>query len=104
GRGGKRRPVRPASEPAGPNLTNLGKLYWPADGITKGDLIDYYREVASVILPYLKDRPQSLHRHPSGIDGKSFFHKDHGDQAPARPANSAAAASAISTARSSGST
>jgi bifunctional non-homologous end joining protein LigD len=63
-------------------LTNLGKVYWPEDGYTKGDLIRYYREVSSIILPHLKDRPQSLHRHPNGIDGNSFFQKDVRQQPP----------------------
>jgi bifunctional non-homologous end joining protein LigD len=63
-------------------LTNLRKVYWPEEGYTKGDLIDYYREVRSFILPYLKDRPQSLHRHPNGIREKSFFQKDMRRQPP----------------------
>jgi bifunctional non-homologous end joining protein LigD len=64
------------------SLTNLQKLYWPEDGYSKGDLIHYYRQVAKFILPHLKDRPQSLHRHPNGIDGKSFFQKDVSQQPP----------------------
>jgi bifunctional non-homologous end joining protein LigD len=63
-------------------LTNLNKLYWPNDGILKGDLIEYYRQAASVVLPYLKDRPLSLHRHPNGIDENSFFQKDVSQQPP----------------------
>jgi len=62
-----------SSEPA---LTNLGKVYWPDDGYTKGELIDYYRAIAPVILPYLRDRPMSLHRHPDGINAEGFFQKD----------------------------
>ncbi len=57
-------------------LTNLDKVYWKEEGYTKGDLIEYYKEVSKIILPYLKDRPQSLNRFPDGIAGKSFFHKD----------------------------
>jgi bifunctional non-homologous end joining protein LigD len=57
-------------------LTNLNKLYWPAEGISKGALIDYYHQIASTILPYLKGRPQALHRFPDGISGKHFFQKD----------------------------
>ena len=57
-------------------LTNINKIYWPEEGYSKGDLIDYYRKVADFILPYLADRPQSLNRHPNGISGKSFFQKD----------------------------
>src|SRR5690606_30196322 len=52
------------------------KLYWPEEGITKGDLINYYQSIADVILPYLKDRPQSLLRHPNGIEKPGFFQKD----------------------------
>lgn len=57
-------------------LTNLNKLYWKKEGITKGQLIDYYRSVFDLILPFLKDRPLSLNRHPNGIDGPNFFQKD----------------------------
>ncbi len=57
-------------------LTNLTKIYWPAEGYTKGDLIDYYLRISKYILPYLKDRPQSLNRHPNGIKGPNFYHKD----------------------------
>ena len=67
---------------ASPTLTHLDKIYWPQEGITKGELIEYYREIAPVILPYLRDRPQSLHRFPNGIDGKSFFQKDVSQQPP----------------------
>ncbi len=57
-------------------LSNLTKVYWPEEGYTKGDLIQYYDRIADYILPYLKDRPQSLNRHPEGIHGESFYHKD----------------------------
>ncbi len=57
-------------------LTNQSKIYWPKEKYTKGDLINYYREVSSFILPYLKDRPENMNRHPNGIDGESFYHKD----------------------------
>jgi len=63
-------------------LTNQQKLYWPEEGYTKGDMIRYYDEVADYILPYLKDRPQSLRRNPNGIHDKGFFHKDAGEGAP----------------------
>jgi bifunctional non-homologous end joining protein LigD len=58
------------------HLTNQNKIYFPEDSISKGDLIAYYEQVAEIILPYLKDRPQSLNRFPNGIYGKSFYHKD----------------------------
>lgn len=64
-------------------LTNLNKVYWPDDGFTKGDLIAYYASVRKYILPYLKNRPQSLKRNPNGIHDKGFFHKDAGGTAPA---------------------
>ncbi|MEX0686210.1 MAG: DNA ligase D [Balneolales bacterium] len=58
------------------SFSNLNKLYWPEEGYTKGDLIAYYDAVAEYILPYLKNRPESLHRHPDGIKQKGFFQKD----------------------------
>ena len=64
-------------------LTNLTKIYWTSEGYTKGDLISYYQKISSFILPYLKDRPQSLNRHPNGINGQSFYQKDmNTDQIP----------------------
>lgn len=57
-------------------VTNLSKIYWPDDGYTKGDLIDYYRSVKKLILPHLKDRPQTLHRFPNGIAASGFYQKD----------------------------
>lgn len=56
-------------------LTNLNKVFWPEEGYTKGDLIAYYREMTPVILPYLVDRPQVLHRHVDGHEGKEFFQR-----------------------------
>jgi bifunctional non-homologous end joining protein LigD len=64
------------------HLTNLEKVYWPKEGYKKGDLINYYRQVAPFILPYLEDRPESLHRHPNGIEQKSFFQKNLAQQPP----------------------
>lgn len=58
------------------HLTNQNKVYFPDDGITKGEIINYYNEVADLILPYLKDRPQSMNRFPNGINGPSFYQKD----------------------------
>lgn len=63
-------------------FTNLNKIYWPDEKITKGDMLNYYYQVAPFILPYLKDRPQSMNRHPNGINGKSFYFKDVTDTAP----------------------
>ena len=64
------------------HLTNLDKPFWPDDGYTKGDLIEYYRSVAPWLLPYLRDRPLVLTRYPDGIDGKSFFQKNAPEFAP----------------------
>ncbi|WP_426485224.1 DNA ligase D [Flavobacterium sp. 2] len=58
------------------HLTNQNKIYFPKDGITKGEIIEYYNEVAPLILPYLKNRPESLNRFPNGIDAPSFYQKD----------------------------
>ena len=58
------------------SFTNLDKLYWPDEKITKRDLINYYDQVSSFILPYLKNRPMSLNRFPNGIKGMSFYQKD----------------------------
>ncbi|CAL65286.1 DNA ligase D [Christiangramia forsetii] len=57
-------------------FTNLDKIYWPESGLRKYDLIDYYLQVSEYILPYLRDRPQNLHRHPNGIHKKGFYQKD----------------------------
>lgn len=57
-------------------VTNLDKIFWPREKYTKGDLINYYREIAPFILPNLKNRPQSLLRWPNGITGESFFQKN----------------------------
>ncbi len=63
-------------------FTNLGKIYWPREKITKRDMLNYYYQVAPYILPYLKDRPQSMNRHPDGIYGQHFYYKDITGRAP----------------------
>ena len=63
--------------------TNVKKVFWPAEGYTKGDLIAYYERIAPLMLPYLRDRPLVLTRYPDGITGKSFYQKDAPDFAPA---------------------
>jgi bifunctional non-homologous end joining protein LigD len=63
-------------------LTNLDKVLWPADGITKRDMIEYYVRMAPYMLPYLRDRPLSMQVFPDGIDGKSFWRKDKPAHAP----------------------
>ncbi len=57
-------------------LSNLDKLFWPEEGITKGDLLAYYRAVAPVLVPHLKGRPFTMRRYPDGAFGKAFFQKD----------------------------
>ncbi|MBS2032824.1 MAG: DNA ligase D [Deltaproteobacteria bacterium] len=57
-------------------VSNRQKVFFPDDGITKGDLVDYYRAISPWLLPYLKDRPVVLTRYPDGIGGKNFFQKD----------------------------
>jgi len=63
-------------------FTNLDKVFWPDDGTTKGDLIDYYRAISPWLLPYLADRPLVMTRYPDGITGKSFYQKDAPEWAP----------------------
>jgi bifunctional non-homologous end joining protein LigD len=63
-------------------FSNLDKVFWPAEGYTKGDLIEYHRQVAPWMLEYLQDRPLVMTRYPDGIDGKSFFQKDAPPYAP----------------------
>ena len=61
------------------SISNLEKVYWPQSGLRKYDLIDYYLKVSEYMLPYLKDRPQNLHRHPNGINSEGFYQKDNED-------------------------
>jgi bifunctional non-homologous end joining protein LigD len=63
-------------------FTNLSKVYWPDDHVTKRDMINYYYQVAPYILPYVKDRPQTLNRFPHGIKGETFYQKDVKGKAP----------------------
>lgn len=63
-------------------LSNQKKIYFPQDGISKGDVIRYYQSISEFILPHLKDRPQSLNRFPNGIDGLSFYQKDAAEHTP----------------------
>ena len=62
--------------------SNLDKVFWPEEGLTKGDLLAYYEAIAPWLLPYLRDRPVVLTRFPDGIAGKSFFQKDAPDYVP----------------------
>ncbi len=78
-------PRRQAQNPPTParwRPSNLEKVYWPAEGYTKGDLLTYYRSIADVLLPHLRDRPLHLNRFPDGIDGKSFYQREVKEGAP----------------------
>jgi bifunctional non-homologous end joining protein LigD len=80
-RPGEEGEVEPEAPPApqttgGPvAFSNLDKVFWPGEGITKGDLVEYYRAVSPWMLPFLRDRPLVLDRYPDGINGNSFFQK-----------------------------
>lgn len=63
-------------------LTNLDKVFWPKEKYTKSDLMKHYQALSDVILPYLKDRPESLNRFPDGIEGESFYQKDMDHKGP----------------------
>jgi bifunctional non-homologous end joining protein LigD len=65
---------RPAAAPkARVTISNANKVFWPAEGITKGELCDYYDAIAPTLLPYLRDRPVLMVRYPDGITGKHFY-------------------------------
>lgn len=64
------------------DVSNLDKPLWPADGLTKADLIQYVASVAHLLLPHLAGRPLSATRYPDGIEGKWFYQKDCPDYAP----------------------
>jgi bifunctional non-homologous end joining protein LigD len=64
-------------------FSNLSKVYWPKEKYTKRDMLNYYYQAAPFILPYLKNRPQSLNRFPDGINGESFYHKNVTAHSPA---------------------
>ena len=57
-------------------FSNLSKIFWPREKLTKREMINYYYQVAPYMLPYMKDRPQTLNRHPHGIAGESFYQKN----------------------------
>jgi bifunctional non-homologous end joining protein LigD len=63
-------------------IKNSNKIFWPEEQYTKGDLINYYQQVAKYILPHLVDRPESLNRFPDGIYGENFYQKNYSDKLP----------------------
>ena len=64
------------------SFTHLSKIFWPKEKYTKRDLLNYYYQVAPYILPFLKDRPQSLNRFPNGIAGPGFYQKNVSGKVP----------------------
>jgi bifunctional non-homologous end joining protein LigD len=68
--------------PGGVELSRLDKVFWPDEGLTKGDLIDYVSAVAPQFLRHLRDRPLTVIRFPDGIEGGSFYQKQTPDYAP----------------------
>jgi bifunctional non-homologous end joining protein LigD len=56
-------------------LTHLEKILYPEVGFTKGEVINYYVQIAPMVLPHLKDRPLTLKRYPNGVDGEFFYEK-----------------------------
>ena len=74
----EREPLPPVLKRRGKELrlSNLDKPFWPEEGITKGDLVAYYRDVAEALVPHLRGRPFTMKRYPDGWQGKSFFQKN----------------------------
>jgi DNA ligase D len=69
--------------PGGVELSNLNKVFWADEGLTKGDLIDYFAAVSPFLLPAIRNRPLTVIRFPDGIKGMSFYQKDTPKYAPA---------------------
>jgi bifunctional non-homologous end joining protein LigD len=63
-------------------ISNLGKVLFPDAGITKGDLVDYYRRIADTMLPHIRNRPLTLHRFPDGIGAEGFYQQNVSDYFP----------------------
>lgn len=61
---------------------HLDKVFFPGEGITKGDILDYYRRIAERMLPFLKDRPLTMERYPDGIEEDGFYQKEAPDYFP----------------------
>jgi DNA ligase D len=68
--------------PQGIELSNLDKVYWPRDGLTKRDLIDYVDAVGPLIVKAIRGRPLTVKRYPDGIDGLEFYQKNTPKYAP----------------------
>jgi bifunctional non-homologous end joining protein LigD len=68
--------------PGGVEPSNLDKVFWPDEGLTKGDLIDYFDAVSGALLPAIRNRPLTVKRYPDGIKGMTFFQKNTPKYAP----------------------
>ncbi len=75
-------PVPSAAPEVELRISRRDKVFWPDEGYTKGDLLDYYEAIWPWIAPYLRDRPVVLTRYPDGIEGKSFFQQNAPDWTP----------------------
>jgi bifunctional non-homologous end joining protein LigD len=64
-------------------VSHLQKNYWEQAAFTKGDMMEYYRQIAPTALPHFKDRPVTLHVYPQGAEGASYYLRDFPDDAPA---------------------
>jgi bifunctional non-homologous end joining protein LigD len=69
----KKEPMRAGARTI--QVSNLDKVFYPESGFTKGDMLDYYRRVATVLVPHLRDRPLTLKRYPDGVEGQFFYEK-----------------------------
>lgn len=68
--------------PSNVEYSNMDKIFWPDDGLTKGDLLVYMREIFPYMLPFLKDRALTIIRAPDGVEGEHFYQKHLPDYAP----------------------
>src|SRR5919106_5384637 len=68
--------------PGGVEPSNLDKVFWPDEGLTKGDLIEYFDAVSSALRPAIRNRPLTVKRYPDGIKGMTFFQKNTPKYAP----------------------
>lgn len=63
-------------------ISKVDKIFFPEEGYTKGDMINYFKDISDIMIPYLQDRPLVMLRYPDGINGESFYHKDAPDYFP----------------------
>ena len=79
----KRNAARAETTIGGVRVTHPDKLWWPDDGITKGEIAEFYDRIAPAIRPWLEDRPLTAERCPEGMAGPCFFQKNFPDAAAA---------------------